>query len=172
MGLVPRAEGITGGSCGDGGGRDGAPLLSLLSRGSSGPGSKQPLSEVQGDCWLREQASQDGSAAEKVPFPHLMGQELAAHILPGEGSAGSGAEVERGAKSVGGERGLKEQGRRWEERSHSRSGHQSPEMRKAIRWPFLAFVKNWTLVMRGISLGHVTQLRKYQASSTRLDFQN
>lgn len=56
----------------------------------------------------------DGAEAEKVPFPPLMGQELAGRILPGDGSGGSGAEVERGAKSVGGRHELKEQGREQE----------------------------------------------------------
>lgn len=50
--------------------------------------TKQPLSKVEGDCWFHEQTSQDGAATEKVLFLHLMGQELAGHIFPGEGRGG------------------------------------------------------------------------------------
>lgn len=41
------------------------------------------------------------AAAEKVPFPHLVGQELAGESS-WEGSGGTRAEVESGVKSVGG----------------------------------------------------------------------
>lgn len=76
-------------------------------RGWFRAGPVQPLSGAQEDCWFPERTCHDGAAAGKVPFPHSMGQELAEHTLPVEGVEGSGIEVGRGAKSVGGKCELK-----------------------------------------------------------------
>lgn len=82
----------------------------------------------------------DGAATEKVPFLHLMGQELAEHTLPGEGVEGSGAEVVRGAKSVGGELELEGQGSGGEAEEAFQPWPPTIKMGKAFKGPFLNFV--------------------------------
>lgn len=110
-------------------------------RGWFRAGPVQPLSGAQEDCWFPERTSHDGAAAGKVPFPHSMGQELAEHTLPVEGVEGSGIEVGRGAKSVGGKCELK--GRCVCVGGGCGTALAQPptfKVGKGVKWPFLAFV--------------------------------
>ena len=54
--------------------------VSTLSWCRAGP--TQPLFRLKG---IVGSLGKDGAETGKVPFPHLMGQELAEHTVPGEG---------------------------------------------------------------------------------------
>ena len=102
--------------------------------GRAGP--KQPLFRPKG---IVGSLGKDGAATGKVPFPHLMGQELAEHTVPGEGVEDPGQRWIEVPSQWGGTLSWPARGE-GERQEPLQPWPPTIKMGMAFKWPFLAFV--------------------------------